>query len=71
MTIKWTEFTSWWTLHELKDVKARLYKMGHPRWTASIYPNGDELNLVHLDPTITQEEALAIVQTLAGAQRGI
>jgi hypothetical protein len=69
MTVNWDEYENWWTLWS--DDGRRLARLYKPEWEAKW---GARLNLaldaefVQLDPTLTEDEAKAVVMTLSGAR---
>jgi mannose/cellobiose epimerase-like protein (N-acyl-D-glucosamine 2-epimerase family) len=69
MIMEWYEYESWWTLRDGPDRAARLYKPGHhPQWSVALMKVGEGRENIHLDPTLTEDEAKAVVVTLARSQ---
>ena len=69
--MEWYEYTSWWTLWDGNDRVARLYKLHEHRyghWSVALIKNDRET--IRLDPTLTEDEAKAVVVTLARSQHG-
>jgi hypothetical protein len=68
--MKWTAYTSWWTLDAGGGRIARLYPPAtiHPQWEVCLM--NDEFRsgeYIELDAALTLAEAKAIAQTLLGA----
>ena len=68
--MEWYTYDSWWTLWDGNDRVARLYKPGHRylQWSVALMKVGEGRENIHLDPTLTEDEAKAVVVTLARSE---
>lgn len=72
--MEWYTYDGWWTLWDGNDRVARLYNPGsgyeyrYERWAVALMKGGDDREVIRLDPTLTEDEAKAVVVTLARSQ---
>ena len=68
--MRWETYEMWWTLHA-RDW-GRLARLYHPhymaKWTVRLIADFEPDEIISLDPTLTEEEAKLVVQTLTGGQ---
>jgi hypothetical protein len=66
----WYAYTGWWTLWDGNDRVARLYnpESRYERWSVALMKVGEGRENIQLDPTLTEDEAKAVVVTLARSQ---